>query len=73
MTQVDHILNAFRLNNYRITLGYALGYPWGYKLTSRLSDLRKQGYRVDFFPGKTPSENSWVLHVPEKNGQQTFI
>lgn len=73
MTQKEKILESFRLNGYRLSLGYVLQFDFGYKFTSRLSDLRKEGYRVDFFQGKTPSENSWVLHPPERNGQQTFI
>lgn len=73
MTNVETILQAFKLNGYRLTLGYALEHNWGYKLTSRLSDLRKQGYRIDFIKGDTPSENSWVLHMPEKTGQGVML
>lgn len=73
MTQVETILLAFRMNNYKLTLGYCLQYKWGYKFCSRLSDLRKMGMRVDFKKGCTPSENSWTLHVPETNGQGVMI
>lgn len=73
MTQVETILQAFKMNDYKLTLGYALNYPWGYKLTSRLSDLRKEGYRIDFKKGRIPSENSWTLHVPETNGQGVML
>lgn len=73
MTNVERILWAFQQNGYKLTLGYALQYPWGYKLTSRISDLRKQGYKIDFFQGKTPSENTWIMKHFDEQGQGTLL
>lgn len=69
MNQVDRILLAFYQFGGKITLGEALKHPWGYKMASRISDLRKQGHKIDCILGKTPSENTYVLVHFDKRGQ----
>jgi hypothetical protein len=61
MSNCQKILEAFKKNKNKLTLGYVLRYSWGYKFTSRLSDLRYRGYKIDFTRGSKPSKNSWVL------------
>lgn len=73
MTNTDRILWAFQQYGYRITLGEALKHPWGYKLTSRISDLRKRGFVIKCIKGETPSLNTYVMQPPpEANGQMRF-
>lgn len=69
MTQTETILMAFYKNGYKITLSEALKHPWGYKLTSRISDLRKKGHQIEFKRGCRPSENSWTLTHWDPKGQ----
>lgn len=73
MTNLDRIILAFHQFGGKITLGEALKHPWGYKLTSRISDLKKQGHPIQFIRGKTPSENMWVLTHFDKKGQGQLI
>lgn len=74
MNQVETILWAFQQFGGKITLGEALKHSWGYKLTSRISDLRlKHGYKIDFIRGETPSQNAWVMTHFDKNGQGTLL
>jgi hypothetical protein len=69
MTQVESIIDLFRRNGYRLTLGKLLQYPFGYKSTSRFSDLRKMGYVINCHKGRRPSENVYEMIEPESNGQ----
>ncbi len=73
MTNTEKILWAFQQNGYKLTLGYALQHEWGYKLTSRISDLRKRGYQIDCILGKTPSDNTYVLKHFDETGQGTLL
>ena len=69
MTQCELIIDLFRRNGNRLTLGKLLQYPFGYKSTSRFSDLRKMGYVITLHKGRTPSENEYELFEPEADGQ----
>ena len=68
-TQKERLLELFQLYGNRLTLGQLLKYPEGYKCTSRFSELRKQGYQINFHKGKTPSENVYELVYFNKNNQ----
>lgn len=68
-TQKQRILYLFSENNNVLTLGQLLQYPFGYKATSRFSDLRKEGYVITCEKGRTPSQNVYRLVAPEANGQ----
>jgi hypothetical protein len=72
MTQKEEIIRVFRNHNYRMTLGVILCYPWGYKFTSRASELRKEGYVVLCEKAKHPSDNLYRIIPPAKNGQIQF-
>lgn len=63
MTQRQIILKAFHENGNKLTLGYVLQFPWGYKFASRCADLRKEKYVITCTPGKTASENTYTLEV----------
>jgi len=56
------ILEAFLLHGNRLTLGFALKHSWGYKMCSRISDLRAEGYVISFTRGETPSKNLYIFH-----------
>jgi hypothetical protein len=74
VTNTDRILMAFQQFGYRITLGQALAHPWGYKFCSRLSDLRKKGYRIDCIKAEKASDNLYVMEIPpDASGQTRFL
>jgi hypothetical protein len=76
MTQADKLLELFRLYNFKLTLGQLLAHPSGvgYKCTSRFSDLRKRGFRIDCIRAENPSDNLYVLAPPdEPSGQTRFV
>lgn len=72
MSHKEAILKAFNQNNNVMTLGYVLQYPWGYKFASRCADLRKEGYQILCKPGKTASDNTYLLISPMADGQMAF-
>jgi hypothetical protein len=67
--QCEHLIDLFRLHGFRMTLGQLLDHSVGYKCTSRFSDLRKLGYKIDCVKGKLPSQNLYIMAPPEKTGQ----
>lgn len=70
MTNTEQILWAFQKNGYKMTLGYMLGFSWGYKASSRIADLRKQGYQIVCRKAAKPSDNLYVMtHFDTKTGQ----
>ena len=75
MKQTDAIIELFRLNGYRLTLGKLLETQYGYKCTSRFSDLRKEGYRIELIhrDKEHPSNNQWQMTVPQKDGQMRLV
>jgi hypothetical protein len=75
MTQKERILWLFSMNGNKLTLGQLLRDPSGvgYKSTSRFSDLRKEGYKIDFIKGETPSQNMYVLQTYEADGQGRLL
>lgn len=65
MTHRESILAAFRENGNWMTLGYILRHPWGYEFRARVTELRRQGYKIECIKAKTPSENVYrLLHKP---------
>ena len=78
MTQKESLLELFRENGNRLTLGEILKHPYGYEARARFTELRKQGYVINFERGKTPSENLYTLIEPiqypeDEYGQILFI
>lgn len=72
-TQKEEILRVFRNHNYQMTLGLILCYPWGYKFTSRASELRRDGYTVTCQKAKQPSNNLYIIVPPAEDGQLRFV
>lgn len=75
MNQTEKLLELFQLYGGRLTLGQLLKHPSGvgYKCTSRFSDLRKQGYKIDCIKGKTASENTYVMTHWDSHGQGQLL
>lgn len=73
MTHREAIIQAFRLNDYRITLGYALRHPWGYELRVRLTELRREGWTIQCVKGKTASDNMYIAAPPDGNQMRLAI
>lgn len=69
MSRKEEILELFQLYGGTVTLGILLKHPCGYKSTTRMSELRKEGYPIEFRKGKTASENSWHLKSFDAKGQ----
>lgn len=59
------------MNNNRLTLGQLLKDPSGigYKCTSRFSELRADGYKIDCIKAEKASDNLYVLAHFDKTGQ----
>lgn len=68
MTHKESILDAFRKNNGKMTLGYILSHPWGYEFRARATELRREGFTIICEKAKHPSENTYRLTPPD--GQQ---
>ena len=73
MTQKEIILAAFQQFGYRIRLGDALQHSWGYKMASRISDLRRDGYHIECVRGEKPSDNLYVMRPPAEGNQERFL
>jgi hypothetical protein len=74
MTRHAQILDLFRTNGHKLTLGYLLTFPFGYKAVSRFSELRDMGYSITCQQDKkNPSNNLYILGEPDNNGQMRFF
>lgn len=74
MNQTDVILMAFQKNGYKMTLGYMLKFPWGYKAATRMSDLRAMGYKIDCIKAENPSDNLYVMtYFDKETGQGQLL
>jgi hypothetical protein len=72
-TQCQVIVDAFATNGWKMSLGYILSHTWGYKCTSRFSDLRREGYVITLERGETPSQNVYTCIPPDHSGQLRMI
>ena len=72
MTRHEEILDAFKRNGNRMTLGEMLQFPWGYKAASRMSELRRKGYHFVCEKGETASQNLYRLIEFDQTGQGRF-
>ena len=66
MTQHEHIIEAFKENGGKMTLGFILQHRWGYEFRARATELRRQGYTITCTKGKRPSENLYTFQEPVK-------
>lgn len=74
MTAHQKILDLFMTNGNKLTLGYLLGFPFGYKAVSRFSELRDKGYNIICQQDKkNPSNNLYTLIPPEPSGQMRLM
>ena len=78
MTQKQCLIELFRQNNNRLTLGEILKHPFGYEARARFTEMRRAGYRIVFERGKKPSDNLYTLTPPiqydmDESGQYLFI
>lgn len=76
MTQKEQILSCFKEHGNKMTLGEILTYRWGYEARARFTELRREGFKIEFTKGKRPSDNLYVLTLPiqfDQNGQGSFI
>lgn len=75
MKQTNHelLLDLFHKNGNVLTLGQLLQYPFGYKCTSRFSELRDRGYKIECEKATRASDNIYrLLAEPDINGQINF-
>lgn len=73
MTRNEALLHLFRSNGNRLTLGQMLSYGTliGSKYSSRVSDLRKQGFDILCEECRDrPTENVYTLVEFKVDGQQ---
>lgn len=61
MTQYQQILELFRANGNRITLGQIMQTTLAAEYRARISELRHQGYVIVCEKGKRASENVYRL------------
>ena len=75
MTHKEKLLQFMRNHGCKVTLGQLLSDPSGigYKCTSRFSDLRKEGYAIQFEKGPTPAQNTYTLFEADQSGQYRLI
>lgn len=80
MTQCEKLVDFFRANGYQATLSQLIEAGF-YKLTARVSDLRKKGYRITVNADHlNPGRNIYTMFEPitaptwriEPNGQTAF-
>lgn len=68
MTQKEHLLELFHTHANKLTLGQILNTHLAAEYRARMSELRKEGYRIDFVKGEKPSEGTCYLMTPPKAG-----
>lgn len=68
MSQKESLLELFQVHANRLTLGQILKSPIGYEWRARATELRRDGYRIDLERGEKPSDNTYHLLPPVKNG-----
>lgn len=73
MSQKQDLLEMFRAFEGRITLGMIMRTTLAAEYRARITELRHEGYRVDFKRGATPSENLYTLVEFEQSGQGILI
>lgn len=69
MTQHEQLIDLFRRNGNKITLGQILNTTLAAEYRARMTDLRKEGYVITCQKGKCASENLYRMVAPDQNGQ----
>lgn len=74
MSQKESILEFFRLNGDRLTLGQILKTHHAAEYRKWFSILRGEGYRIECKRNnKAPSENLYICIPPERSGQMRLV
>ena len=77
MTQSESLIDLFRQNGGRLTLGQIMQTTLAAEYRARISELRREGYSIECqINRKSPSENVYRLTEPtrfERNGQAVFL
>lgn len=76
LTQINGILELFKQNGNKLTLGQILNTYYAASYRGRFSDIRRLGYEIKLTRGENPSNNTYELIEPLKfdnSGQGSFI
>lgn len=69
MTQHEQLLDLFRRNGLKITLGQIMQTTLAAEYRARISELRREGYVIYCEKGRTASANTYTLVEPDSDGQ----
>jgi len=69
VSQRDQLLELFHRNGDRLTLGQIMGTTLAAEYRARMSELRADGYRIECVQGSSPSQNLYVLSLPQKQDE----
>lgn len=69
MTQHEMLLDLFRRNNHKLTLGQILNTTLAAEYRARMTELRREGFIITCTKGKKSSENTYALCEPNREGQ----
>ena len=75
MTQRDDLIHLFKMNGNRLTLGQIMGTTLAAEYRARMSELRRDGYRIDCWKTRPASANVYVLAEPVRfeHGQGVML
>jgi hypothetical protein len=63
----ESILEAFRANGGRLTLGEILKHPWGYEARARFTELRHEGHTINLIKEDHKVRSNNLYELVEKN------
>jgi len=67
VTQKEAMLDLFRKNGNKLTLGQILNTYLAAEYRARMTDLRHDGFMIVYRRGKSPSENLYTLEPSQPN------
>lgn len=73
MTQHEQLIELFRRNGYRVTLGQIMQTTLAAEYRARMTELRKDGFVILCTKGKQASDNVYQMTEPEPTGQLRFV
>lgn len=67
LTQREHLLYLFRINGGKVSLRTILGTELAAEYRARISEMRRDGYKITCIKGKQAGDNVyWLEMVPAK-------
>lgn len=72
MTQTEWLIELFRRNGFRLTLGQIMRSTLAAEYRARMSELRQKGFVITVQRGTIPSENVYTMECPDPSGQMRF-